>query len=57
MDFHAGYSDSYTRDVARLSKSVKKHEPIGFLKVEQHPKCKESEYPAGRNPYGICFIK
>ena len=36
---HAGCSD-----VARVSKSVKRHEPqasafLRFLKVEQHPKC------------------
>jgi hypothetical protein len=44
MVFPAGLRDPCTRDVARLSKSVKILEPqasvfLRFPKVEQHPKC------------------
>jgi hypothetical protein len=44
MVFRAGLRDPCTRDVARLSESVKILEPqasvfLRFLKVEQHPKC------------------
>jgi hypothetical protein len=44
MVFRAGLRDPYTRDVARLSESVKILEPqasvfLRFPKVEQHPKC------------------
>ena len=44
MVFRAGLRDPCTRDVARLSESVKILEPqasvfFRFPKVEQHPKC------------------
>ena len=45
MVFRAGLRDPCTRDVARLSESVKILEPqasvfLRFPKVEQHPKCR-----------------
>ena len=49
--FRAGLRDPYTRDVVRLSESVKMLEPqasvlLRFPKVEQHPQVHESRYPA-----------
>jgi hypothetical protein len=50
-----------TRDVARLSESVKILEPqasvfLRFPKVEQHPKCMDHAVLLGK-PFGNCFIK
>jgi hypothetical protein len=51
----------HTRDVARLSESVKILEPqasvfLRFPKVEQHPKCTDHAILLGK-PFGNCFIK
>ena len=62
MVFRAGLRDPFTRDVSRLSESVKKLESPG----EKHPNSTLSEsretsqvhgsrYPARKN--GNCFIK
>jgi hypothetical protein len=59
--FRAGLRDPCTRDVARLSESVKILEPqasvfLRFPKVEQHPKCMDHAILLGK-PFGNCFIK
>ena len=59
MVFRAGLRDPCTRDVARLSESVKILEPqpsvfLRFPKVEQHPKCMDRAILLGK---GNCFIK
>jgi hypothetical protein len=59
MVFHAGWRDPCTRDVARLSESVKILEPqasvfLHFPKVKQHPKCMDPAILLGK---GNCFIK
>ena len=59
MVFRAGLRDPCTRDVARLSESVKILEPqasvyLRFPKVEQHPKCMDHAILLGK---GNCFIK
>ena len=56
----AGLRDPCTRDVARLSESVKILELQGtvflrFSKVE-HPKCMDHAILLGK-PFGNCFIK
>ena len=61
MIFHAGLRDPCTRDVARLSESVKILEPqasvfLRFPKVERHPKCMDHAILLGK-PFGNCFIK
>ena len=61
MVFRAGLRDPCTRDVARLSESVKILEPqasvfLRFPKVEQHPKCMDRAILLGK-PFGNCFIK
>ena len=61
MFFRAGLRDPCTRDVARLSESVKILEPqasvfLRFPKVEQHPKCMDHAILLGK-PFGNCFIK
>ena len=61
MVFRAGLRDPCTRDVARLSESVKILEPqasvfLRFPKVEQHPKCMDHAILLGK-PFGNCFIK
>ena len=61
MVFRAGLRDPCTRDVARLSESVKILEPqasvfLRFPKVEQHPKCMDHTILLGK-PFGNCFIK
>jgi hypothetical protein len=64
MVFLAGLRDPCTRDVARLSDSVKILERrasvfLRFPKVEQHPKCMDHAFHAillGK-PFGNCFIK
>ena len=54
MVFRAGLCDPCTRDVARLSESVKIF--LRFPKVEQHPKCMDHAILLGK-PSGNCFIK
>ena len=61
MVFRARLRDPCTRDVARLSESVKILEPqasvfLRFPKVEQHPKCMGHAILLGK-PFGNCFIK
>jgi hypothetical protein len=61
MVFRAGLGDSCTRDVARLSESVKILEPqasvfLYFPNIEQHPKCMDHAILLGK-PFGNCFIK
>ena len=61
MVFRAGLRDPCTRDVARLSESVKILELqasvfLRFPKVEQHPKCMDHAILL-RKPFGNCFIK
>jgi hypothetical protein len=61
MVFRAGLRDPCTRNVARLSESVKIPEPqasvfLRFPKVEQHPKCMDHAILLGK-PFGNCFIK
>ena len=61
MVFPAGLRDPCTRDVARLSESVKILELqasvfLRFPKVEQHPKCMDHAILLGK-PFGNCFIK
>jgi hypothetical protein len=60
MVFRAGLRDPCTRDVARLSESVKILERqvsvfLRFPKVEQHPKCIDHAILLGK-PFGN-FIK
>jgi hypothetical protein len=54
MVFRAGLRDPCTRDVAKLSESVKIF--LRFPKVEQHPKCMDHAILLGK-PSGNCFIK
>jgi hypothetical protein len=61
MVLHAGLHDPCTRDVTRLSESVKILEPqasvfLHFPKVEQHPKCMDHTILLGK-PFSNCFIK
>ena len=61
MVFRADLRDPYTRDVERLSESVKILDPqasvfLRFKKVEQHPKCMDNAILLG-TPFGNCFIK
>jgi hypothetical protein len=61
MVFRAGLRDPCTRDVARLSVSVKILEPqasvfLRFSKGEQHPKYMDHAILLGK-PFGNCFIK
>ena len=61
MFFRSWLRDPCTRDVARLSESVKILEPqvsvfLCFPKVEQHPKCMDHASLLGK-PFGNCFIK
>ena len=61
MVFRAGLRDPRTRDVVRLSGSVKILELqasvfLRFPKVEQHPKCMDLAILLGK-PFGNCFIK
>ena len=61
MVFRAGLRDLCTRDVARLSESVKILELqasvyLRFPEVEQHPKCMDHTILLGK-PFGNCFIK
>jgi hypothetical protein len=58
MVFRAGLRDPSTREVARLSESVKILEPqanvfLRFPKVEQHPKCMDHAILLGK-PFGNC---
>ena len=60
MVFRAGLRDPCTRDVARLSESVKILEPqasvfLRFRKVEQHPKCMDHAILLGK-PFEIVLI-
>ena len=61
MVFRARLRDPCTRDVARLSESVKILEPqasvfLRFPKVEQHPKCMNHAILLEK-PFGNCFNK
>jgi hypothetical protein len=61
MVFRAGLRDPCTRDVARLSESVKILEPqasvfLRFAKVEPDPKCMDHAILLGK-PFGNCLIK
>jgi hypothetical protein len=49
MVFHAGLRDPCTRDVARLSESVKIRVFLRFPKVVQHPKCMDYAILHGKN--------
>jgi hypothetical protein len=60
MVFRAGLRDACTRDVVRLSESVKILETqasvfLRFPKVKQHPKCMDHAILLGK-PFGNCFI-
>ena len=62
MVFRAGLRDPCTRDVARLSESVKILETqasvfLRFPNVEQHPKCIVDHAILLGKPFGNCFIK
>ena len=66
MVFRAGLRDPCTRDVVRISESVKILElqppcrRVYFYafrkKIEQHPKCMDHAILLGK-PFGNCFIK
>jgi hypothetical protein len=61
--FRAGLRDPCTRDVARLSESVKILEPqasvfLRFAKVDQHPKCMDHARAFFKDfPVGGHFLK
>ena len=59
MVFRSGERHPCTRDVARLSESVKKRATgkcfFRFPKVEQHPKCMDERYPARKTIWKMCY--
>ena len=61
MVARAGLRDPCTRDVARLSESVKKHEPkasvfYAFRKSSNIPSARITQ-SCTEKPFGNCFIK
>ena len=61
MGFRAGYRDPCTPSVARVSESVKTHEPhseciFTLSESQATSQVQGSRYPA-RKPFSNCFIK
>jgi hypothetical protein len=60
MVFRVGLRDPCTKDVARLSESVKILEPQASVTLSESRATSQmhgSRYPAVGKPFGNCFIK